>query len=524
MAFEKIAGKVGIYRHLGTGFVVHEVYNTQQLLDANGVFCEYSNGYWAWMAGRDMRDMFQVEGIASLNDVVSVLGRDNQRLGTMCVTNSKANNAAAHAMFVTASAIITTSAGFPGTFTDTPYSSAKIFALINNCHAGFGSGGGSYRTLKNDSWTPYDFAAAIYQGVLPATDIQALYRNGPIGYCSTYERSSDNAQLLGTAVIAVPLGMTWDAFADDLVAHLPDGDRDEVKAKCAQTMIPMLPKLKAITPIPYTYVPVEILTGGRLRLVAPKAASVVKRTISSIVTKQTVHTMRGGVSFNHRGVARTASEWIVPGMTYAGAVDLCTSFTHRQVDYHDMDENYGGFNTGISYPVYNEALLFSEQIDAIDGVRLERILGGLANHRLGNTGEADMIAASVNFTSAALVAKWVGAMRFGTSSNTLVRGADAQGVPETDAAYENRIHVAAAVQGVEDPLATRLTQWDNHGFTAGHGMMALLASLDGETTDASWMTCLWPARQRIIPPFTPKQGGSYPAIAAGVMPVATLIG
>lgn len=83
MAFTKVPGKVGVFRHVATQFVVHEVRNTQQVLDSNGVLVEYNNGDFIWLAGRDLRDFFAFFAVTSLNDIADKLHVTNRGLAPL---------------------------------------------------------------------------------------------------------------------------------------------------------------------------------------------------------------------------------------------------------------------------------------------------------------------------------------------------------------------------------------------------------------------------------------------------------
>lgn len=523
MAFTKVAGKTGVFRHVDTKFIVHEVFNTQQVLDANGVFVEYSNGYWIWLAGRDLRDFMQSRAVTSLNDFAAGLAPDKRAIGTYNVVDAAAEYAAVFPMVVNASKIIQTAKGFPGTFADTAWSTAKVFGLVNNCHAGRGHAGGKSNVAN--AGPAYDYVAGVFQVAAPAdANRKASFMVGPMMYNQGYNRAADCGKLLGTAVISIPLGVSWDVFMEHLIAALPHSDKAEVQAKCHEKMTPLVAQLKQLNPIPVTYAPVEIHSDGSFRLVDPKAGCLCTRAGSPPslgVISSVIHVARGGIVFDDLGIAQTCDEWFTPSLTYSG-VDRLTSFTHRMGDVINMSTETGLSGSSTS-PTYNEALMFNSQLHAIDGVRLERILGGLSGVNLSDTGETNLPASPINKTSADIVAQWQGAMRFAASSTAFVRRSDGQGVPETDAAYVTRLTTLAQTQGVETPLATRLTQWDGHGFTAGHGMMAFLAALDGATTDSNWISCLWPARQWIIPNWEPRQAGTYQAIATCAIPKTSLL-
>lgn len=525
MSFTKIPNKKGVFRHAATKFIVHEAYSIKDLVAANGVLAEYDNGYWIWMAGRDMRDFLQSRAVTDLSDVLTKLYGDNQALGTYNVINHDASNAAVYPMIVRAAAIITAKGGWPGTFTDTPYTSAKIFALVNNCHAGKGSGG----TAKRNSLmsAPYDYTVGVFQGsaanITDASLRAGMSHDGPPGYNNSFKLAPDSAQLLGTVVIAVPLGVTWTKFVADLITKLPNSDQSEVVGKCHEKMDPMIPIVTAVNPVPMAYVPVEIISDGTYRVVRPKAGS---RVTSSVYqhpeTVRTVQVARGGVCFDERGVASTFDRWISPTLVYTnGGYEGATSFTHRHSDVLSM-ASYTGFSGSPVEQSNPEKTTFSDQVTSIDGIRLERILGGISGLNLSDTGEKD-VASVINKTSTELIAGWRSALRFEALGSAFNRGADGNGVPETDTAYTSRLSGLASTKGVEDPLASRLTQWDHHGFSAAHGMLAFLAALDGETTDSKWITPLWPARQWIIPPWTPRQTGTHQAVATTATPISSLL-
>lgn len=517
MSFSQIRN--GVFRHVQTGFVVHEVYNVTQLLQANGVLCEYSHGGWIWMAGRDLRDFLETRACNGLLDVAVKMGNDSLGVGTVSIIDEHLKSVAKHMYVGDDSFYVTGSeAGYAGAYYSSPIHEPRIFALVNNCQAGRGQGGGKWDRLRSLASLD-DSCITIFHKARPSSPDR--YAQGPYGmYQSTYLRTMDAQKLLGTAVIAVPLGMSWDQLMVSIINSLPNSSKSEVQSKALSCMRPMLPKLKAVVPLPYVFVPVEIVatpTGTEFWVVDPKAPTRVDG-VSNIINldpmDQVVHCARGGVVFNERGHIQTNAWWLTPADEYLGGI--IDSFTHRAADQLEQTMQWDTA-TSVTRTWYGT---HSTRVDSIDGVRMERVLGGLSGTCITGVGERSMPSSPVNVTSAALVDKWRSAMRFKPSSEVLDRAAGAAGLPETDVEYTQRLTAYAASNPPESAVASRLTQWDNHGFSAGVGMMTLIAALDEGKTTGNWLHQLWVARHATRPVWRCRQTGTYSAVGEVVVPAS----
>lgn len=123
MAVTQIEGKPGVYRHSGTQFIVHEVFNIEQLVAANGVLVEWADGAWAWKAGRDMKDMLYAGVCNSLDSVCNAMVEQRNDLGTYTVCNASAQDLINFPMLIDKAAM----AGTP-----LVRSGAKIFAIVTD--------------------------------------------------------------------------------------------------------------------------------------------------------------------------------------------------------------------------------------------------------------------------------------------------------------------------------------------------------------------------------------------------------
>lgn len=482
----------GVYRHAQTGFVVHEVYNTKQLLDCNGVLCEYGHGGWVWLAGRDLKDYLSVRSVNSLLDLATQLARDNNAMAAVTIYGKGNNSSSTYfgnfcATVFNGQPLATNG----GTYTraDSAPGTMSIYGLVNNCHAGHGRGGGKWSQPPAQAMT-FDFNAAVFQLAVPALKFRT--HCGPMAYNNSWRLANDAGTLLGTVVIAVPLGITWDKLMSDIIGKLPHGDRSEVQSKAQEEMGKVLPAIKAVTPLPYCYVPVEVYSDGSFAVVHPRAPTRYPKAANVNATPYSdsfCHVMRGGIMFDEYGIARTTGAWYCPTMRY-GSDQWSNGLHHSMLDITGNQPSNVDNN-----PVYNFKGTYSSPVDLIDGVRLERVLGGIAGKRMPGVGEAILPANAVNLSSSSLVDMWRGAMRFKGASTMFNRATNAgTGLPETDAEYTNRVVGLAETTPYESASEIRLTQWDHHGFTAGHGLITLVAALDGGKTDGNWLHEVWPAR------------------------------
>lgn len=504
MAFTKITGKTGVYRHTATQFVVHEVYNLEQLVASNGVFVEWADGAWKWAAGRDFRDLLSCFSCTTLESVCAALDNEFSDLGTKVFTDPLGQYPIYYPLIVDSGRI----KGAPVAKTG-----PKIFALVNNLHAGSGRSlqgeeGQSKWGFKYVSEYVHTHGAAA-QGSGSTTRANNTIDSvktaaGPTLRTAPCRLAADATSLYGTGVVAIPLGMTWDAFVDLLISKLEHGDRSEVKTKCHEMMDPMVVKLKAAVPLPYMYVPVEITSTG-VYVVLPHAA---RNMVLDAGAKNTLDhkrilamPLRGGVYFDDYGLMHTSDVWLTPAKRFDSGLDWV----------HGPGDALSATGTGNLTTVATAASLEgvgTVRVKSIDGVKVERILGGIAGGMLSDTGEqTQTIGAS--YTAVQLSQLWNDTFVFSVDAAGMARGVVAgTGLPESDAVWQQRLESYSGPP--EHANATQLTTWDTHGLSAGVGMMILLASLDGGKTDAAWLQILWASKQRGIPVWVANTYGGGP--------------
>lgn len=504
MAFTKITGKTGVYRHTATQFVVHEVYNLEQLVASNGVFVEWADGAWKWAAGRDFRDLLSYFSCTTLESVCAALDNEFSDFGTKVITDPLGRYPIFYPLIVDGGRV----GGAPVAKTG-----PKIFALVNNLHAGSGrSLQGEEGQSKWGSRNTYQHVhthGAAAQGSGSTTRANNTIDSvktagGPTLRGASCGLAADATLLYGTGVVAIPLGMTWDAFVDLLISKLAHSDKSEVRAKCHETMDPMVVKLKAAVPLPYMYVPVEITSTG-VYVVLPHAARnmVLDTWVAGNLDHKRILAMplRGGVYFDDYGLMHTSDVWLTPAQQFASGLDWM----------YGPGNALSATGTGNLTSVATAASLAgvgTVRVKSIDGVKIERILGGIAGGMLSDTGEQTQTLGA-SYTAAQLSQLWNDAFVFSADAPGLARGVVAgTGLPESDAAWRQRLENYS--DGPENANATQLTTWDTHGLSAGVGMMILLASLDGGKTDAAWLQVLWPSKQRGIPTWVANTLGGGP--------------
>lgn len=510
MPVTQIAGKPGVYRHIATQFIVHEVFNLEQILKSNGVLVEWDTGAWAWKAGRDLKDMLYHNVCNSLQSVCDAMVEQRNGLGSYVVSNPTAQDYIAFPMLLDVQALN----GSPIT-----RNAAKIFAIITNVHAGRG-----HNLLGEEAaskWVGrYPFDYVMSSGWVAGGDTKHGYTIANARTGAGYnlrgvptQHASDAGSLLGTAVVAMPLGMTWEAFAVSLISNLEHGDRAEVKSKCHEKMDPFIPLLKAAAPLPMVYIPVEITTTG-VYIVDPSPArrAVLSTHEANTTNLKTVKVMpmRGGVAFDKNGYSQTSDLWLCPAKKGSGALDWAF-----QIGDPTGATITGSLDATAAIPLQG---VNSSLVRTIDGIRLERVLGGLGGQFLSDTGEQAVSGSIPNVTSASLVAKWRDAI-YTAGINTSVLGQQTvagTGLPESNEVWQARVESYSGPG--EFAAATQLTNWDMHGISGAVGMLLLLASLDGDKTDASWVTAIWPARRRVQPAWMANALGGGPTKIASAVP------
>lgn len=508
--------KDGIFRHSATNLVVHEARNVGDLIDANGVLVEWDEGVWIWKAGRDMHDLLAVKGCVSLSNVAQAMDEQEWYGGTWTFGSPDGMTSVTYPS-LTSGTFIKSSDGYAGTVEKKTRTNARIFAVINNLAAGQGSSCNKnyvqYVGPTGDTWDNVAGSTRCYVNtvVFPnaggsASDYEKHIRSNAVISAKNemWTIAPDAHKLLGTAIIRVNLGKTWETLVNELIATLDHGDKAEVKAKCHEKMDPIVAKLKKVTPVPCIYVPVEIHNDGWY-MVNPQCmnrAYVANLGQYCSGIKQFYSPMRGGIYMGNDGIYKTNKVWVLPNAERPNH-----AWSHGSVSEIAALGNGTDVVQVAAYPVKDIGVT---KIASIDGVRMERILGGLAGINLSNTGEKDALTGTA-FTSAQLTELWFDAIKFSETSSLLARGTMPNGVVEDNAQY------GARLEGLnldsEAALATRITQWDLHGFSAIHGIMSMLAALDGDKTNGKWLFTLWPGRLRVAPTYSCGQNGTYNAVA-----------
>lgn len=221
---------LGVYRHVETGFVVHDVNSVADVINANGCLaCDMTNGTWAWIAGEDLFVEVYRRGATSLRTLATGL------LGSKL--SLVAGRLTLGVWFASAKVGGMNSGGIamPGLnrFATACGTDLRIFGIVTNAQAGRGLSTG----LLDDVIA--NVPGALLAGCTDSCDISGFENAGmsdpvkvsPPGLSGiTSIAYQKHASIIGRAVIAIPVS-TWDAFLANWKVALPHVDKEEVASK-----------------------------------------------------------------------------------------------------------------------------------------------------------------------------------------------------------------------------------------------------------------------------------------------------
>ena len=469
MAITKIDTKRGIYRHMATGFVLHEIYNVQDALNANGVFFEDTiNNKWIWFAGRDLRDLVLKCGATTLRDLATAtIPVTFGFRGVTALPATQAEFMRAHFM----GAAWNSRANRPAW--------NKCYGIVNGLDAGYG--------CSEDLGSVSNHGQSI------------LGANGDGRSLQLFD-TTRNGLHYGMGLIRFPTGCSWLEHIDQFFSAIPYREKPEVqeKVKNGKDLVIKALVARGVDPAKGAdfWVPIVIRSNGTFQYVPAK-------TNNNLVTGywtmkgQFMRALGSRMYFNsNRGCM------FLPGGTSASTPECLSSYSRPQ----------GQATSWPSPNSYNDVLNLP-QVTHFDGIRIERMLGGLSGNLLSDGGEVNP-SAIVNVSVAATLDAYLKQIIV-TPTNQMVRPNDPTGVPVTDNVWRSQVETQYNMITNNDMSEVQLTQWDSHGFTLGYLLLLLGSAMDADKAKKKTVA-LWDVTR--LPPMIGHTDEEPAAAVANAFP------
>lgn len=347
----------GVYRHVATGFTVHEIYSISDAVQCNGVLAYDSEGKWAWVAGRDLRvEITKLGAGGSLSSLASCILRSYKFGASMVHGHVYAADGNARRMIDLPSMM----------FVPRSAVGLRIFGVINNAAAGRGCAQSLMSAYEANSdpvrvflqgWSGMPMYAADSND---GSNIQSIEAGTvPVAY----------ATVIGRVLITIPMS-TWEDFLAAWAANIPNKDQSEVQEKISGALAAVTAeKLKTqFGVVPTVLAPFVLYSDGTAMLEAN--------------VKPSVYTV-SGVTYNHRVIWNLFATPSLPETQYGwwhtnptavpvAGTNVPSAYSKAGASILGVDEITGTYATGVwKFTPENTP------VGSIDGVPLFNILGGL---------------------------------------------------------------------------------------------------------------------------------------------------
>lgn len=472
MAVTPIPGKPGLYRHTQTGFIVHEVWNLDQLLKCNGALFEKSSNavFWAWYAGRDLNDLIISSGASDINGLldhamgVSFMGRtlrDESAVGLNQV--------------IPAAFICKDSQGYAWNRPD------RVFGLVTGLDAGFGT--------------------ALELSVYSTTSILGKSTGNSYGTDFYFRRkmtSPVDGDIVGGGLVAVASKYTWRDLMNQFYAAQEHANKAEVAEKITKAKIRVEAYLKDVMKLKldqlakFTFY-VTIAKNGKVKYVPPYSTIRYQYASNSEgATKYELQRRYGVRAYcnDNRGI--TVPVGLAPSASQGIGSPL----------YSTQDVTTQGTSDAAEIAWY-DAL---QEITHFDNVRIERVMGGVVGARLSDTGEKDLVQ-GFNLETQAVIRQYLDTIVLAPTGLS-PRPVDNGGTPVTDGVWAQQLEAGWGAVTDNSWIAQKFSTYDTHGF--GFGLFLAICTMALEPGKAKRRTiCLYEQSRR------PPMGDLSVATAAG---------
>lgn len=440
MAVTKL--KPGIYRHVATGFIVHDVFSVDQVIAANGVLFETSTS-WVWLAGRDLRDLLARYQPQTLVDLLVCAQRAAYQT-SMLVRTPHAYNKPRLCLRGAIGDVLT----------------AKVFALVTNLDCGYGSNAVdalASRTLQSGA---YAFTG----------------NSTGNGYYGTSSKTL-LAGAVGVGCIRVPLGYNWSKFADNYFAAQPNNEESEVKARYVGAKARFekwLQKQGLSLNAPVAFgIPIILMSDGRHRYIPPMRAESSSREATPQVNATDFEVGSVPINYIYHQRLLGSRAYVEDGSVGQMVLPLAPAALHGFLT------SAGGNHSGTV--TCGDEFSVCPRIGALDGVPLTNILGGAAGFSVDDLGKYTDRGDS-NLSTKYVFDYYRDILSFPITTTVTDRVIDSgTGTYETDAVMQQRLTTLWDSTEYVSAAGIHLTQYDSLMLTPGQALVALgLAFMEGK--------------------------------------------
>lgn len=229
----------GVFVHDDTGFMIHEAYSVDDLVDANGAFAvDFAAGTWGWVAGHDLRLEVLKFGGTSLRTLAQNILREYNIIPAVISGGTIVPNLSWGGMNIHTLGIAGIKFGTPCSASD-----LRIFALINNLHSGRGSHPSKVSWIVTDrEKTSISLQWYIDASAYGDTGGITLETDPNWGFQAQDTAKTSGPALadgcLGRGIVNMPYG-TWESYAAAWRDELPDSGKPEMaeRALAATTAV-----------------------------------------------------------------------------------------------------------------------------------------------------------------------------------------------------------------------------------------------------------------------------------------------
>lgn len=366
---------VGVYRHVETGFTIHDIWSVNEAISANGVIAmDMESGSWSWVAGEDLFVEIYKRGGNTLGNLARNL---LSQIWTLCFTRicygtywrgpTIEEDRLGH-MFMTGKLPTSRTVG----------GDVRLFGVHTNLQAGRGLStdliDSTIRSMNEGGTGTYGTYGQI-KGDFPnhegrTVGLHSLYKSlmygGPT-YTNTSYGKSEN--VIGRAIIALPL-KSWSEFLTRWKASLPNASENEVQERADAAIAKFSSVFQnKLFMVPSVRIPVVLTRDGRAYIDNnPTRSIIASGTVAGEVVgrRQAYNPLVSPTIVDESGLWVTNPCCAAPGEAHSLLKILHTG----------MDRNVQSPGAAIPSNEFSNMTLPMNMINKIGGVDLFKIAGG----------------------------------------------------------------------------------------------------------------------------------------------------
>lgn len=350
----------GNYKHIPTGFYVHEINNVGDAIKANGVLaCDLTNNRWCWVAGEDLYlEVYRRTKMSLRALATALLNSDYQLVSEGITITSHWTNVGTMNVGYTVEPVLKRNALSLG-------ADIRIFGILTNVQAGRGCSPNMLNTrIAGAGQVVTAYCNATIPGYIPATGATA---GGGTGRNDGTFNPSNGC--IGRAIIAIPLG-GWEKFLSKWKESVPNIDQAEIASK-ADAALAMIKSehLSRVFVNPHVRIPVTLYADGSIAHDGNPTMSIACYGVGS---KPLIHSWNSLLlpTIKH------------PDGWYSTNPFVAGNATHQlpKVEFAGIGYGFDSATAGLEAPMSAAAFAHGTavKIKSIGGVPLFHIFGGLS--------------------------------------------------------------------------------------------------------------------------------------------------